>query len=264
MPDGTIKVKVLQSDGSWKWARPESNKKTVSPTVPPVAQSSDTPVAIKPAAVEPAASTLASAQSKAPIATEQVSPLLAKPSAKTPRNFSRFFKSAQVLDAVLPEHLKVGADLADEVGMGNSDNDNSDNDNVHGPSSADSKQLAELVASGIKVKVKKAKKSVYRPGEVGSSDEEEYYDEKMHASSADDISTMKERAFTSDTKGGKDDIQVTEKEFKPRPLKKRHSKGRRLQRRTSRLAQGVAWSIAFLFPLLFMREWSMINLLVLC
>jgi len=237
-------------------ARPESTKKAVFSTVPPVAQSSATPAAIKPAAVEPAAATLASAKS-----TKQVSPLLAKPSAKQPRNFSRFFKAAQVLDVVLPEHLKVGTDLADEMGVGESQNDNSDNDNDHGPSSADSKQLAKLAASGIKVKVKKAKESVYRPGEVRSSDEEEYYDEKMPASSADDISTMKERAFTSDTKGGKDDIQVTEKEFKPRPLEKRPSKGRRLQRRTSRLAQGVAWSIAFLFPLLFMRKWSMINLL---
>jgi hypothetical protein len=203
------------------------------------------------AAIRPALRETKTAPAKLPKTTTT------KSAAKKPapaRNFGRFFKAAQVLDAVLPEHLKVGADLADEMGMGNSDNDNDDNDHdnsrSHGPSSADSKQLAKLAAGGVKVKVKRAKKSVYRPGEVGSSDEDEYYDEKMPASSADDISAMKERTFTSDDKKG--GIQVSEKEVKPKPLKKRPSKGRQLQRRTSRLAQGVAWSIAFFFPLLFM------------
>ena len=163
---------------------------------------------------------------------------------------------ASVLDAVLPEHLKIGHDLAEDLGMTNSDND--DNNSLHshkGPSSASTKQLAKLATGGVRVKVKKAKKSVYRPGEFGSSDEEEFDDNPSTSNSSpdDDIATIKDKSYIDQKSfDEKEVVEITEKEIQP--LKKRPSKGRRLQRRSSRLAQGVAWTIALFFPLLFLSK----------
>lgn len=263
MPDGTIKVKVQQADGSWKWARPESSNRAAA-SVSKSAQAGADPSSATLGLLPPAMSTSPTMKPSSGAPASKVSAagkddtIVVKPSAKKSkvgRNFSTLFKTARVLDAVLPEHLQVGHDLAEDIGVHESDNDsdNSSADSQHshkGPSSASSKQLAKLAAGGVKVKVKKAKKSVYKPGEAGSSEDEDF-NEKNPSSSVDEIMTVKKDDMVVG-KGleGKNGVQVSEKEIKP--LKKRPSKGRQLQRRTSRLAQGIAWSIALFFPLLFL------------
>jgi len=250
MPDGTIKVKVEQPDGTWKWAKSENTKKANQPT--PASTDSPPATSTAPFTTTPTAS---------PITKPTTSNMTTKPKAVTslksaPKkppavNIGRVFKVASVLDAVLPEHLKIGHDLAEDLGMTNSDND--DNNSVHsskGPSSASTKQLAKLATGGIKVKVKRAKKSAYRPGELGSSDEEEFDDNNSPSASSpnDEIAPIKEKSYGDQIE--KEVFEITEKEIQP--LKKRPSRGRRLQRRSSRLAQGLAWSIALFFPLLFL------------
>lgn len=252
MPDGTIKVKVEQPDGTWKWAKGENTKKANKPAITPA--SADNPPATSTAPftmTTTASATTKPATSNMTTKPKAVTSLKSAPKKSPAVNIGKVFKVASVLDAVLPEHLKIGHDMAGDIGMTNSDND--DNNSVHstkGPSSASTKQLTKLAAGGVKVKVKKAKKSVYRPGEFGSSDEEEFDDHPSPSISSpnDDIATIKEKSTVDQT--DKEVFEITEKEIQP--LKKRPSRGRRLQRRSSRLAQGLAWSIALLFPLLFL------------
>jgi len=258
MPDGEIRVKVQQPDGSWKWQKSDIAKKTASPTSASNSAATDqqSATANTPATVDaPKKKSAATKPIKA--ATFPVDKAVTKnaPTKKKPANTAatvgKLFRAAKILDAVLPEHLKVADDIAEDLGFDPDDNNN-DSKGGH-PTSASSKQLAKLAAGGMKTKAKRAKRSVYRPGETGSSDESDL-DEKSPSSSADTIGTVKEKMTTSDNKAfdEKSGLEITEKEIKP--VKKRPSKGRKLQRRTSRLAQGVSWGIAFFFPLMFISK----------
>ena len=250
MPDGTIKVKVQQLDGSWKWQKPPKETPTKTEPVP-------TPVpAIAASSSAQASGTVKQPASKVTTDNHEVS-IPPKSKSKTKKkpavNVGRVFKAATLLDAVLPEHLKIGSDLRDEMHHSDNDNDNDNNSSMNSRRSSNvkaDKELAKFAAGGVKVKVKKAKKSVYRSGEVGSSDEEDL-DRKHPSSSDDDIATMKEKCYihekTSDEKQG---TKVTETELTP--SKKKGSRGRPLHQRSSRLAKGIAWAIALFFPLFFL------------
>lgn len=262
MPDGTIKIKVQQADGTWKWAKNTTKPVPTPVTIAPAANQSSSGDAVESAV-----------QSKAPLSNARISPrpqnssekaVISRPAPSrtaTQKRSShvklgRVFKAARILDAVLPEHLQIGHELAEDLGGHDSDNNDTSSDNdAQGPSKSSSKQLAKLAASGVKVKTRKAKHSVFRTGEVGSSGEDSdgSYAEKLPASSSDDIATLDEKTGATTTASAKKDTTVVaEKEIQP--LKKRSSTGRRLRRRTSRLAQGVAWTIALMFPLLFLSK----------
>lgn len=258
MPDGEIRIKVQQADGSWRWQKTETEKKTASASVStaPITSSPESAaqfVPTKAPAAKPA-TTKAPAAGRAstfPIdkTTKKAAPTKKKPT--TVRNFGRLFQAAKVLDAVLPEHLKLADDIAEDLGFDVSDND-SGSKGGH-PTAASSKALAKVAAGGMKTKSKKAKRSVYRPGETGSSDESDL-DEKSPTQSSDTIKSVKETTTGISSKAfdEKTGLEINEKEITP--VKKRPSKGRRLQRRSSRLAQGVSWSIALFFPLFFLSE----------
>lgn len=265
MPDGTIKTKVQQADGSWKWSKNSTKQAPAiviaSPAFNEFAQGAE------PKSAEPVTALLSSANVSLPERisgdgnAKQKTDQSRATKKKQPSHvkLGRLFKVAGVLDAVLPEHLKIGHELAEDLGVHDSDRDDTSSDSdAQVPTKSSSKQLAKLAASGVKVKTQKAKKAVFRPGETGSSDEDDHsiidlYAEKMPANPSDDVATMNEKTSTTkETVTKKDTTIVVEQEI--RPLKKRSSTGRRLRRRTSRLAQGVAWAIALMFPLLFLGK----------
>lgn len=260
MPDGEIKIKVQQPDGTWKWQKNEAAKKAVTkPAASSAVTTSVTTEVTTQSAAKPTtkSSTVNSAATKSStFPLDKKAAASKKPAPKKKSNLGRnvggIFRAAKILDAVLPEHLKLADNLAEDLGF-DKDDDNHGSKGGH-PTAASSRELAKLAAGGIKTKSKRAKRSVYRPGEKGSSDEESDLDEKLPSASVDTISTVKERSTTTGSKAfdEKTGLEISEKEIKP--VKKRSSKGRRLQRRTSRLAQGVAWSIALFFPLLFMSK----------
>lgn len=253
MPDGEIRVKVQQPDGSWKWQKSDTTKKPAPPTSASPSSTSDQQPALATADTpnKKSAVTKPTKAATFPVdkAATKKAPTKKKP-ANTAATVGKLFRAAKILDAVLPEHLKVVDDLAEDLGFDPDDNNNSKGGH---PTSASSKQLAKLAAGGMKTKAKRVKRSVYRPGDTGSSDESDL-DEKSPSSSADNIGTVKEKMTTEDNKAfdEKSGLEITEKEIKP--VKKRPTKGRKLQRRSSRLAQGISWGIALFFPLLFLGK----------
>jgi len=248
MPDGTFKVKVQQLDGSWRWQKPPKQAPTTIKSMPTPAAGITAP------SPSQAPGIVNQPESKATADNHETAILpKSKPKKKPAVNIGRAFKAATLLDAVLPEHLKIGSDLRDEIHHSDNDNDNDDNSSTSSRRSSNGKadkDLAKFAAGGVKVKVKKAKKSVYRSGEVGSSDEEDL-DEKHPSSSNDDIATMKEKSYIHDNMlDKKQGMKVAERELPS--SKKKASKGRPLHQRSSRLAKGIAWAIALFFPLFFL------------
>ena len=248
MPDGTFRVKVQQLDGSWRWQKPPKQASTPIKSLPPPV------VGIAAASASQAPGIVKQPASKVTTENHEAAILLkSKPKKKPAVSVGRVFKAATLLDAVLPEHLKIGSDLTDEIHHSDNDNDNDDNSSTNSRRSSNvkaDKELAKFAAGGVKVKTKKAKKSVYRPGEAGSSDEEDL-DEKHPSSSNDDIATMKEKSYINDNMlDKKQGLEVTERELTP--TTKKVSKGRHLHERSSRLTKGIAWAIALFFPLFFL------------